>query len=88
MAKPSLAMTISEFRQRFFATIHVLVGPSSRLLYHNATGLAPGLMVGTSPERIAAESVTRALFEFVHGHMSRHLSFAPQNAVARCWRLW
>jgi hypothetical protein len=39
--------------------------------------------VGTSPERIAAESVTRMLFEFVHCHMSRHGSFVPQNAARR-----
>src|SRR5262249_20089007 len=30
------------------------------------------LSCGTSPERIAAESLTRGLFPFVHGDISRH----------------
>ena len=42
-------------------------------LYHNATSQGPekgpDLRKRTSPERIAAESVTRRLLGFVHGDM-------------------
>src|SRR5262245_1662430 len=58
------------------------------LLYHNITGKdvesrGRGLCLscGTSLERIAAESLTRRLSEFVHGHMSRHGSKLPQHRV-------
>jgi hypothetical protein len=39
------------------------------------------LSCGTSPERIAAESLTRHLFEFVHGDIWRHLSRGLQDRV-------
>jgi len=37
---------------------------------------------GTSLERIAAESLTRQQFEFVHGDMSRYIIEAIQDRVA------
>src|SRR5262245_16737127 len=39
------------------------------------------LSCGTSLERIAPESLTRSLSEFVHGHISRHLPHDLQNRV-------
>src|SRR5262249_25692760 len=39
------------------------------------------LSCGTSLERIAPESLTRLLFEFVHWHMSRHPDPNLQNEV-------
>jgi hypothetical protein len=47
------------------------------------------LSCGTSLERIAPESLTRHLFEFVHGDIWRHLSKWPQDRVdgqIRCLR--
>src|SRR5258706_8535731 len=50
------------------------------------------LNCGTSLERIAPESLTRSLSEFVHGHIWWHGLCAPQNRVSgqkggglRCW---
>src|SRR6187401_3561264 len=39
------------------------------------------LSCGTSLERIAAESLTRAEFDFVHGHISRPPFWGPLNRV-------
>src|SRR5215813_7355046 len=39
------------------------------------------LSCGTSLERIAAESLTRLQFDFVHGHISRLPSWGPLNQV-------
>ena len=60
-----------------------------------STGKAVGalcLNCGTSLERIAPESLTRSLSEFVHGHIWWHGLGAPQNRVSgqkggspRCW---
>src|SRR3954471_23789093 len=51
--------------------------PFQPLLYHNATVERLPLRCGTSPERIAAESLTRKLSDFVHCHISRHPSRVP-----------
>jgi len=40
------------------------------------------LSCGTSLERIAPESLTRNLFGFVHGDISRHSNLGPQDRVA------
>src|SRR5262245_2815343 len=40
------------------------------------------LSCGTSLERIAAESLTRGLFPFVHGDISRHSVHELQDQVA------
>src|SRR5262249_61483975 len=40
------------------------------------------LSCGTSLERIAAESLTRGLFPFVHGDISRHSVHQLQDQVA------
>src|SRR5580700_224562 len=42
-----------------------------------------GLSSRTSLERIAAESVTLRVYDFVHGDMSRHLFEAPPYRVSR-----
>src|SRR5262249_36976427 len=41
------------------------------------------LNCGTSLERIAPESLTQSLSEFVHGHIWWHGLCAPQNRVKR-----
>jgi hypothetical protein len=41
------------------------------ILFHNATLVGRGLSSGTSPERIAPESVTPVLSGFVHRNISR-----------------
>jgi hypothetical protein len=50
----------------------------------DGTGLWQGLCLscGTSLERIAPESLTRALSEFVHGHISCHHHIVPPDRVA------
>src|SRR6266545_3505224 len=62
--------------------------PLHPFLYHNATGLSCAkppkprcLSCGTSPERIAPESLTRSLCAFVHGNISRQSSPEPQDRV-------
>src|SRR5262245_15788599 len=55
--------------------------PAHFALYHNATGKSLCLNCGTSPERIAAESLTRAKSRFVHGHISCRSNDMPQNRV-------
>src|SRR6202051_1390971 len=47
------------------------------ILFHNATLVGRGLSSGTSPERIAPESVTPMLSGYVHRNISREI--APPN---------
>jgi len=42
-------------------------------MYHKVTVEMPALRFGTSLERNAPESLTQALSNFVHCHISRHL---------------
>src|SRR5262245_11942248 len=45
------------------------------------------LSCGTSPERIAPESLTRSLSDFVHGHISWRSALLPPNRVRGLTRL-
>ena len=45
------------------------------------------LSCGTSPERIAPESLTRSLSDFVHGHISWRTNLLPPNRVTGLTRL-
>jgi hypothetical protein len=45
------------------------------------------LSCGTSPERIAPESLTRSISDFVHGHISWRTDLLPPNRVTRLTRL-
>jgi hypothetical protein len=45
------------------------------------------LICGTSPERIAPESLTRSLSDFVHGHISWRTALLPPNRVTALTRL-
>ena len=45
------------------------------------------LSCGTSPERIAPESLTRSLSDFVHGHISWWTDLLPPNRVTGLTRL-
>jgi hypothetical protein len=45
------------------------------------------LSCGTSPERIAPESLTRSMSDFVHGHISWRTDLLPPNRVTRLTRL-
>jgi hypothetical protein len=45
------------------------------------------LSCGTSPERIAPESLTRSLSDFVHGHISWRTALLPPNRVTALTRL-
>jgi hypothetical protein len=50
-------------------------------VYHYATPVGRGLSSGTSPERIAPESVTPLLSGFVHRNISRGLRSAALDQV-------
>jgi hypothetical protein len=53
------------------------------ILFHNATLVGRGLSSGTSPERIAPESVTPLLSGFVHRNISRGLRKPALDQVRR-----
>ena len=73
-------------RHRISAVGPAATGRSGRIRHaRQASGKAVGalcLNCGTSLERIAPESLTPSLSEFVHGHIRWHSLCTPQNRVS------